>query len=285
MKPAAFDYYRPREIEETLSLLAEHGGDGRVLAGGQSLVPAMNFRLARPAVLIDINALEELSGIRTEAGRIAIGALTRHTVFEHPVVSGPFGHLLPEIAHHIAHLPIRVRGTFGGSIAHADPAAEWCALAMAVDAEISLRSASGARTAAARDFFKTIFTTDLREGEMITGISLPHFDETWRWGFVEFSRRAGDFAIVSATVGIRIEGGTIREARIALGGVVDKPVRAAAAEQVLVGEAPGDAAFRASADAARAAFEPFGDIHATPEYKSELVAVMTRRALERALAA
>jgi carbon-monoxide dehydrogenase medium subunit len=285
MKPAAFDYYRPRRMDEALSLLAQHGGEGRILAGGQSLVPAMNFRLARPAVLVDINALDELAGVRVAQGRITIGALTRHVVFEQPVVDGPLGRLLPEIAHHIAHLPIRVRGTFGGSVAHADPAAEWCALALAVEAEIVLRSAGGTRVVAARDFFRTIFTTDVREGEMITEIGFPHFDGTWRWGFVEFSRRAGDFAIVSAIAGLRIENGAMREARIALGGVVDKPVRAASAEQLLVGEAPGDGAFRAASDAAARAFEPFGDIHATPEYKSELVAVMTRRALERAFAA
>lgn len=285
MKPAAFDYYRPREVDEALALLAEHGGDGRLLAGGQSLVPAMNFRLARPAVLVDINALEELSGVRTARGRIAIGALTRHVVFERPVADGPLGRLLPEIAHHIAHLPIRVRGTFGGSIAHADPAAEWCTLAVALDAEIVLRSVAATRTVAAGDFFKTIFTTEIREGEMVIEIRLPILDEAWHWGFVEFSRRAGDFAIVSAITGLRIEDGSIREARIALGGVVDRPVRATAAEQTLVGEAPGGAVFRAAADAAGRSFEPFGDIHATPEYKSDLIVVMTRRALERALAA
>jgi carbon-monoxide dehydrogenase medium subunit len=201
------------------------------------------------------------------------------------VTSGPLARLLPTIAHSIAHLPIRIRGTFGGSIAHADPAAEWCALCVALDAAVVARSASGTRTIAAADFFRSIFTTDLRDGEMVTEITLPTLDDSWHCGFTEFSRRAGDFAIVSAVAAIRLDGGVIREARLALGGVVDRPVRARAAEMLLVGEAPGDAAFRAAAVAARRSFEPYGDIHATAEYKGELVAVMARRALERAAAA
>jgi carbon-monoxide dehydrogenase medium subunit len=178
-----------------------------------------------------------------------------------------------------------MRGTFGGSIAHADPAAEWCALAVALDAEIVVRSAGGSRTVAAHDWFKSIFTTDIGDGEMVTEVRLPRLGDDWRCGFVEFNRRAGDFAIVSAVAAIRIEAGVIREARLALGGVVDKPVRATAAEALLAGMAPGVAAFLAAANAARAAFEPFGDIHADAGYKSELVAVMARRALERAVAA
>jgi carbon-monoxide dehydrogenase medium subunit len=285
MKPAAFEYFAPRSIEEATALLAEHGEDARILAGGQSLVPAMNFRLARPAVLIDINKVPGIAGVREEGDALAIGALTRHAVFEKPVTAGPLAQLLPVVAHNIAHLPIRMRGTFGGSIAHADPAAEWCALAAALDAEIVVRSKTGSRTVPAADWFKSIFTTDIRAGEMVTEIRLPRLGDDWRCGFVEINRRAGDFAIVSAVAAIRIDAGRIREARLALGGVVDKPVRASAAEVLLVGEAPGDAPFRAAAAAARAAFEPFGDIHADAEYKSELVAVMARRALARAVAA
>jgi len=285
MKPAAFEYFAPRSVEEASALLAEHGGDGRVLAGGQSLVPAMNFRLARPAVLVDINRIAELAGIREEGSALVVGALTRHAVFEKPVTAGPLAKLLPTIAHNIAHLPIRTRGTFGGSIAHADPAAEWCALAAALDAEIVVRSTAGSRSVAAGDWFRSIFTTDIRDGELVTEIRLPRLGDDWRCGFVEFNRRAGDFAIVSAVALIRVEAGVIKETRLALGGVVDKPVRAKDAEALLVGAAPGDGAFRAAAEAARAAFEPFGDIHADAAYKSELVVVMTRRALERAVAA
>ncbi len=284
MKPAAFEYFAPRSLEEATALLAEHGEDGRVLAGGQSLVPAMAFRLARPAVLIDINNIGEIAGIREDGDALSVGALTRHVAFEKPVTNGPLGKLLPAVARNIAHLPIRMRGTFGGSVSHADPAAEWCAVALALDAGIVVRSSSGTRSVAAADWFKSVFTTDIRDDEMVTEIRLRRLGDDWHCGFVEFNRRAGDFAIVSAVAAVRVEGGAVREARLVLGGVVDKPVRASDAEVLLVGEPPGDAAFRAAAEAARAAFEPFGDIHATPEYKSELVAVMARRALERAFA-
>jgi carbon-monoxide dehydrogenase medium subunit len=158
-------------------------------------------------------------------------------------------------------------------------------VAVALDAEIVVESSGGSRVVPASEWFRSIFTTAIRDGEMVTEVRLPKLGESWRCGFVEFNRRAGDFAIVSAVAAIRVDGGTIREARLALGGVVDKPVRAAEAEGILVGEAPGDAAFRAAAAAARAAFDPFGDIHADAEYKSELIAVMARRALERAVAA
>jgi carbon-monoxide dehydrogenase medium subunit len=284
MKPASFDYFSPRSVDEAVALLAEHGGEARVLAGGQSLVPAMNFRLARPGVLVDINGIAAIAGVRAEGDTLAIGALTRHAAFEKPVTDGPLGTLLPAVARNIAHLPIRRRGTFGGSVSHADPSAEWCTLALALDAEIVVRGADGTRTIPAADWFRSIFTTDIRDGEMVTEIRLRRLGADWRCGFIEFSRRAGDFAIVSALAALRIADGTIREARLALGGVVDKPVRAHEAEALLVGAAPGDAVFRTAADAARAAFEPFGDIHATAEYKSELVAVMARRALERAVA-
>lgn len=285
MKPASFEYYSPRSIDEAVGLLAEHGGEARVLAGGQSLVPAMNFRLARPTVLVDINGIAEIAGIREENGTLVVGALTRHAAFEKPVTGGPLAKLLPTVAHNIAHLPIRRRGTFGGSVSHADPSAEWCTLSLALDADIVLRSTGGTRTVPAGEWFKSIFTTDIRDGEMVTAVRLKRLGDDWRCGFVEFSRRAGDFAVVSALAALRLADGTIREARLALGGVVDKPVRAREAEALLVGATPGDAVFRAAADAARAAFEPFGDIHATAEYKSELIAVMARRALERAVAA
>jgi carbon-monoxide dehydrogenase medium subunit len=283
MKPAAFEYHAPRSPDEALALLAKFGAEGRVLAGGQSLVPAMNFRLARPAVLVDINRIDAFAGVSMAGGVLTIATLTRHVVFERPIAPGPLARLLPTIAHNIAHLPIRTRGTFGGSLAHADPSAEWCALALALDADIVAQSISGQRVIPARDFFKTIFTTDLREGEMITEIRIPILDDSWRCGFVEFNRRAGDFAIVLAIAAFRVANGKIAEAKIALGGVVDRPVRADDAEKTLVGAAPDQAAFAAAANAARRSFVPLDDIHASSEYKSELVATMTRRALERAV--
>ena len=285
MKPAAFEYYAPRSLEEALALLAEHGGDGRVLAGGQSLVPAMNFRLARPAVLIDINRIDGAVRRQRERRR----AHDRHADAPRGLRGAgherdPSGGFCPRSRTTSRTCRSGCAAHLAGSLAHADPAAEWCTLALALDARIVARSTRGSRTIAAADFFRTIFTTDLHEGEMITEIHLPMLDERWRCGFVEFNRRAGDFAIVSAVTALRVEAGRIREARIALGGVVDKPVRAEAAEKALIGEARRTRRpFAPRVIVASRSFEPFGDIHATAEYKAELVAVMTRRALTRAM--
>jgi aerobic carbon-monoxide dehydrogenase medium subunit len=284
MKPAAFSYFAPKTLAEALEILARSGPDGRVLAGGQSLVPAMNFRLARPETLVDINRIPGLAEIRTVDGKLAIGALARHARFEQPVVDGPLGVLLPKVARHIAHLPIRLRGTFAGSIAHADPASEWCTLAVALDADIVVQSASVARTIPAGTFFKSIFTTDLNEGEMIVEVRLPHLGTNWHCGFEEFSRRAGDFAIVAALASLRIDHGEIADARIALGGVINRPVRSRQAESVLAGQKPAPELFREAARQAAEEFDPLGDIHGSAEYKSDLVAVMVRRALEQAAA-
>jgi carbon-monoxide dehydrogenase medium subunit len=282
MKPAAFSYFAPRTLEQALEILQSSGPESRILAGGQSLVPAMNFRLARPEALVDINHIAGLSDVSALGGCLTIGALARHARFEQPVTDGPLGVLLPKVARHIAHLPIRLRGTFAGSIAHADPASEWCTLAVGLDAEIIARSTSGVRTIPAAEFFKSIFTTDLKPDEMIVEVRLPHLGSIWHCGFEEFSRRAGDYAIVSALACLRIENGKISEARVALGGVVNRPVRSRQAESVLKGEKPSPDAFRESARRAAAEFEPFGDIHGSAEYKRDLVSVMVRRALEQA---
>jgi aerobic carbon-monoxide dehydrogenase medium subunit len=283
MKPAAFFYFAPGNLAEALEILQSSGPECRVLAGGQSLVPAMNFRLARPEALVDINRISGLSDISTIDGHLTIGALARHARFEQPVTDGPLGALLPKIARHIAHLPIRLRGTFAGSIAHADPASEWCTLAIGLDAEIVARSTSAIRTIPANEFFKSIFTTDLHQGEMIVEVRLPHLGNNWHCGFEEFSRRAGDFAIVSALACLRIDSGKISEARIALGGVVSRPVRSREAESILAGQRPDDELFREAARRASGEFEPLGDIHGSAEYKNDLVSVMLRRALEQAI--
>jgi carbon-monoxide dehydrogenase medium subunit len=285
MKPAAFSYFAPTTLDEALEILHSSGPESRVLAGGQSLVPAMNFRLARPDTLVDINRIAGLSEVRTLDGHLTIGALARHAWFEQPKVDGPLGVLLPKVARHIAHLPIRLRGTFAGSIAHADPAAEWCTLAVALDAEIIARSASTTRTIPAAAFFKSIFTTELEPDEMIVAVRLPHLGNDWQCGFEEFSRRAGDFAIVSALACLRIADGRISEARAALGGVVNRPVRSLLAEGVLSGEKPAPNVFKEAARRAAAEFEPLGDIHGSGEYKRDLVNVMLRRALEQAVRA
>jgi carbon-monoxide dehydrogenase medium subunit len=285
MKPAAFRYEVARTRPDALAALAAHGDDAKVLAGGQSLVPAMNFRLARPAVLVDINRIADLAGVAEDAASLRIGALTRHATFERPVTDGPLGRLLPEVARHIAHTPIRTRGTFGGSLAHADPASEWCATALALGATMVAENSTGTRTIAAADFFQSIFTTALRPDELLTEIRLPRLDASWRCGFAEYSRRAGDFALAMAVVALRLDGGVIREAAIALGGVAATPVLADDIAKLLIGAAPSDALVADTAAAAAHAVDPPEDIHASAAYRRELVGAMTRRALARALVA
>jgi carbon-monoxide dehydrogenase medium subunit len=283
VKPAPFRYAAPATVEEACRLLADAGEEGRVLAGGQSLVPMMNFRLARPGLLVDINRIAALDFAGVEGERLRIGALTRHARFEKPLAPGPLGTLLQRVVRHIAHLPIRTRGTFAGSLAHADPAAEWCGLAAALDAEITAQGVGGRRTIPARDFFRGIFTTALAPGEIVTEVRLPLLADDWRAGFCEFSRRAGDYAIVLAVAAVRLSGGRIAEARIGLGGVGDRPVRAVAAEAALRGAKPERAAFVAAGEAACEGLQPMADVQATPEYRLELVRVMVRRALEQAM--
>jgi len=285
MKPAVFRYHAPNTIDEAIALLAEYAADdGRVLAGGQSLVPTMAFRLAKPAHLVDINGVEALNRITVTHGRLVIGACVRHAAFHRPVCEGPLGKLLTEVVRHIAHYPIRNRGTFCGSLAHADPASEWCLVLAALDGEVVAKSARGERTIAARDFFKGIMTTALRDDELLVEALLPLLPADTRCGFYEFSRRAGDFALAAAVGVYRLDGGKIAEPRLALGGVEVNPRRMAEAERALTGAAPGDQAFRAAAQAAMAAVDPMEDIINTAEFRRDLVLAVARRALERAAA-
>jgi carbon-monoxide dehydrogenase medium subunit len=282
VKPARFEYFRPTTVEEAVSLL-DTVSDAKVLAGGQSLVPAMNFRLARPAALVDINAIAGLDVIDVSAGRLTIGALARHRAFEKPISTGPLGRLLTNAARFIGHLPIRVRGTLVGSLAHADPASEWCVIARVLDAEMVASSSTGDRIVAAADFFKTVFTTDLRPDELLTSVHLPWLGDAFTTGFAEVSRRAGDFALVLAAVVLKVESHTIVEARIAIGGASDRPLRMSQAEAALVGK---DAFIEAIEEAAAAAADevrPVADIHASADYRRDLVRVMVRRALHQAL--
>jgi carbon-monoxide dehydrogenase medium subunit len=284
MKPAPFAYHAPRSVEEAVELLAAHGDDAKVLAGGQSLVPAMNFRLARPAALVDINRILELDFCSLSDGMLRVGALARHARFERPVTDGPLGALLAGVVRHIAHLPIRVRGTFAGSLAHADPAAEWCVVATTLDAEILARGPGGERTIDAAAFFRSILTTSLRPDELITEVRLPVLGPGWRFGFAEFSRRAGDFALSMALAALRLDGGRIAEARIGVGGAGERPLRIGEAELALAGTVPEPEALAEAGAIAAATVEPFADLHATVAYRRDLVRAMTRRALERALA-
>jgi carbon-monoxide dehydrogenase medium subunit len=266
-------------------LLAEFADDdGRVLAGGQSLVPTMAFRLARPAHLVDINGVEALNRIAVTDGKLVIGACVRHSAFHKPVCEGPLGKLLIDVVHHIAHYPIRNRGTFCGSLAHADPASEWCLVLAALDGEVVAQSVRGTRTIAARDFFKGIMTTALRDDELLVEARLSLLPAGTRCGFYEFSRRAGDFALAAAVGVYRLDGGKIAEPRLAIGGAEVNPRRIAQAERALAGAAPGDQAFRAAAQAAMEAIDPMEDIINSAEFRRDLVLAVARRALERAAA-
>jgi aerobic carbon-monoxide dehydrogenase medium subunit len=285
MKPAAFRYHAPKTVDEAVALLAEVAPqDGRVLAGGQSLVPTMAFRLARPAHLVDINGVESLNRLSVADGKLVIGACVRHAAFHRPVCEGPLGRLLADVVRHIAHYPIRNRGTFCGSLAHADPASEWALVLTALDGEVLAKSARGERVIAARDFFKGIMTTALHDDELLVEARLPLLAADMRCGFYEFNRRAGDFAMAAALTAYRADREKIAEPRLALGGVEPNPRRIAEAERALAGAAPGDSTFRAAAAAAAAAVDPMEDITTSAEFRRDLVLAVTRRALERAAA-
>ena len=256
--------------------------DGRVLAGGQSLVPIMAFRLARPEHLIDINAIAGLDGLAVGDGMLCIGALTRHAAFHRPVQRGPLGAMLAVVVRHIAHYPIRLRGTFCGSLAHADPAAEWCLVGATLDAELVALSTRGERRLAARDFFEGAMATGLAPDELLAETRLPILPVGTRFGFAEFSRRAGDYALAMALVVLRIESGIIAAPRIGLGGVEAMPRRIEAAEAALSGRRPGEAVFREAAAAAAAAIDPIEDVQTNEQYRRELASTMVYRALTQA---
>src|SRR5262245_48922861 len=255
MKPATFGYHAPSTVEEAIGLLAQYAPqDGRILAGGQSLVPAMALRLATPAHLVDINGITELQKISVQRNFLVIGACVRHSAFEQPVVEGPLGRLLATVVRHIAHYPIRTRGTFCGSLAHADPASEWCLVAATLGAELVAQSARGMRTIPAEQFFQGVMTTALEPDELLTEVRMPLLSKETRFGFSEFSRRSGDFAIAMALV---VRGD---ETRIGLGGVEAFPRRIASAE---------------------AAVEPLRDPRYSAEYRRDLARTVVRRALEQ----
>ena len=280
MKPAPFTHHLPGTVDEAAALLAAHAGeDARILAGGQSLVPTMAFRLARPAHLVDINGISGLDGIAANADSMSIGALARHCAFHRPVEDGPLGALLAAMVRHIGHYPIRMRGTFCGSLAHADPASEWCLAAATLDARLTARSVRGEREIAAADFFEWAMTTALAEDELLVRAELPRPAPDTRWGFCEFARRAGDFALAMALVLYRVEDGAIVEPRVGLGGVEARPRRIPEGEAVLAGRAPGPDLFREAGAAVSEAVDAMADSHASAGYRSEIAAVMVERAL------
>ena len=284
MKPASFDYARASGVDEATAMLAEHGGEAKLLAGGQSLVPMLNFRLVDAPMFIDINRIEGLSDIEeTGDGGLRIGALARHYALETSVTVRERFPVLNAAMKHVAHLAIRNRGTIGGSLSHADPAAELPAVSLLLDARIEISGPSSARAVPAGDFFLAPLTTALRRDEMVTAVSLPVLPAGSGWGFEEVARRRGDFAVAAAAAIIALDGGRISAARIALAGVHPTPLRATEAEALLTGAEPGPELIAAAAASSRDAVEPADDLHGSADYRRHLTQVLTRRALAAAV--
>jgi carbon-monoxide dehydrogenase medium subunit len=281
MKPAPFTRHVPRTVDEVVSALAEYAPqDGRILAGGQSLVPIMAFRMARPAHLIDINEVEGLDRLVVDGDHLSIGARVRHGAFHKPVIDGPLGLLLAFVARHIAHYPIRMRGTFCGSLAHADPSSEWCLTSATLGAQLVVKSVRGERIVPIDEFLEGIMTTALQEDDFLAEARLPLLPSDTKFGFYEFSRRAGDFAMAAALVTYRLKDNRIIDARVGIGGAEDRARRINEAEDVLNGQSPSPDLFVAAGEAAAQAVDPLEDIQTTADYRRDLVRAVTRRALE-----
>ena len=278
MKPAPFAYECPSDVAEAVALLAAHGGDARPLAGGQSLVPLLNFRLARPAVLVDLNRIEALARITVEDGALQLGAMARQAAVEADPDVARGWPLLTEAIGHIAHPQIRNRGTVGGSLAHNDPAAELPAVMLALDAEMSAQGPQGQRTIAARDFFAGTMETALGADELLTEIAVPALPEGTGWGFQEAARRQGDFALVAVAILLRPTGSGQIDARVVVTGTGGGPVRMRSAEAVLTERGTDGDACEAAGNAAAEACEAADDPHAPAWYRQKLVAALTRRA-------
>jgi len=280
VKPAKFEYFAPTSLDEALELLTDDTAEVKVLAGGQSLVPAMNFRLATPEALVDLNHLPGNDRVRLEDSELVVEMLARHVDLETPIVDDPAARLLARASHFVGHLPIRVRGTVAGSLAHADPAAEWCMLAVALDATVVAQSTEGVRRLAAADFFDGPFSTGLTPQEVITETRWPLLGRAGI-GFHEQSRTAGDFATV-AVAAVLAQGDSGTRARIAIAGAESYPSRVATAEEVLARGDGSAAGFAEAASAAAEVIDPIGDASCSAGYRRHLVEVLVRRALEDA---
>ena len=282
MKLPPFEYEAPTTVAEAIDLLAEHLDEASVLAGGQSLIPLLALRLARPEVVIDINGLDELSGVSATDGWVAIGAMTREYVAEESEVVADAVPLLAAALPLIGHEAIRSRGTIGGSLAHADAAAELPAVARALDAEFVVRGPSGDRVIPATQWFEGYLTTSRRPDELLLEVRFPAAGRGTGVSFQEVARRHGDFAIVGLAVSLVISGGVISDARLAFAGVSDVPVRAAAAEDLLVGERPSAELFDEAARRATDDIDPPADLHGSSDYRKTVAAAIVRRGLQAA---
>ncbi len=281
MKPAPFEYHAPDSLAAALALKAEHGDDARFLAGGQSLIPAMNFRVAQPARLVDLNGVGELAYVRREAGELRLGAMTRQRQLERDPLVKQMAPLLHEAVPFIAHPQIRNRGTLGGSLAHADPAAELPVIALALGGRLRAQSKNGQRWIEANDFFQGLFTTALAADELLAEIALPAPAPRTGACFMEVARRHGDYAMMGVAVTITLDqAGLCRAARLVYLNAGDGPVAAAQAAQSLQGRAPSSEALDEAAQlAAEKDIDPIGNVHASPEYQRHLANVLTGRAL------
>ncbi|MDQ6959581.1 MAG: xanthine dehydrogenase family protein subunit M [Mariprofundaceae bacterium] len=284
MKPGKFTYHAPESLDAAFQLLAEHGDDAKIIAGGQSLVPVMNLRLAQPEHLIDINALSELGGIREENDHLMIGSLTRHAEIEVSPLLADRCALLPAAAKHIGHHAIRNRGTIGGSLSNADPAAEWSLMAILLDAQVSILSTRGERQTQAQDFIQSVYTVDLETDEIIAGVTFPSLAPGEGWGLNQICRRAGDFAIVSVAATITLDSsGNIENLRTCLGSMDVTPFRLRDVEQDSIGKTPDEAWVEEIAKLAAGSGSPESDMHASAEYRREMAAYLTTEVLNEAL--
>ena len=282
MKLPPFDYEAPRTVSEAVELLGKYGDEASVLAGGQSLIPLLALRLARPAVLIDINGIAELSGVSATNGWVAMGAMTREYVAEESERIAEAVPLLAAALPLIGHEAIRSRGTIGGSLAHADPAAELPAVARALDAEIVVSGQSGERVIPAAEWFEGYLTTSRRPDELLVEVRFPAAERGTGVSFQEVARRHGDFAMVGLAASLTLADGAISDARLAFAGLSDVPVRAAAAEDLLVGERPSTELFDEAARRAIADVDPPADLHGSSDYRKAVAAALVRRGLRAA---
>lgn len=284
MKPKAFDYHRATSVDETIELLGQYGDDGKLLAGGQSLIPMMNFRIVQPAVLIDINKLSMLAGVTQNSdGSMVVGALTRERTLEQSNYIHTAYPLLSEALPYIGHLAIRSRGTIGGSLVQADPSGELPLVSVMLDSVLHVQGPDGIRRVPADEFFITYLTVDVAETELLVAVEFPK-PESASWAFEEYAQRRGDFAIVAAAAGIRLASdGTIEFARFGLGGANPTPLRVTAVEEALIGQLPTAAVVADAIELAMSEIDPDPDVHASTEYRKQLVRVLGRRALARAL--
>lgn len=279
MKPARFDYVRAETIAHAAEILARAGGDGKVLAGGQSLMPMINFRLVKPSVLVDINHIAGLDEIALADGRLTLGALVRHRMTAEDPLVERHAPVLHHAMKHVAHLTVRNRGTFCGSVCHADPAAEMPMMALLLDGLIHIASARGRRTVPARDFFVGSLVTALEPDEMVTAIAVDALPPGAGWGFEEFARRHGDYALASVAVVLERQGGVARNVRVATMGVGEMPARMDSVEGALEGSALDDRAIDGAVALLRAAVSPNSDLNASADYRRHLVGALARRAL------